>query len=320
MKRLLLAAILPLLAGCAFLPLPYEVPVVHNPFPQLTRVAVAPFFNLSTDASVDGRQFALGYFDELQSLQGFEVIPVGVVEQVLQDHRITLATPQDARRVAQLLNADAIVIGAVTDFTEYYPPRCGLQIEWYAANACFHPIPPGYGLPWGTKAEKNIPDTFVFDAEHAKARAELAAATPPCMADPTQLLKPIPAENGTTGAAPAAGPEGAVMCYQEEIGGQGPGCADGGGGAAGMIPPAGPTNEPVLRHTRIYNGNDSDFTNALMNYAAFRDDARFGGWQAYLQRKDDFIRFCCHMHLAEMLGSRGGAEEARVTWRWPSDR
>ena len=45
------------------------------------------------------------------------------------------------------MGVDAVVIGTVTDFTPYYPPRCGLRVEWYAANSGFHEIPPGYGLP-----------------------------------------------------------------------------------------------------------------------------------------------------------------------------
>jgi hypothetical protein len=81
-----------------------------------------------------------------------------------------------------------------------------------------------------------------------------------------------------------------------------------------------PTNDPILKHTRIYNGNDGEFTAALANYVFFQDDARRGGWQAYLQRSDDFIRFCCRLHLHEMLSARGGAGETRVVWRWPTDR
>ena len=65
-----------------------------------------------------------------------------------------------------------------------------------------------------------------------------------------------------------------------------------------------------MTHTRIYSGNDSEFTEALASYYHFRDDARFGGWQNYLQRSDDFIRFCCHMHISEML-SRAAAAEKR---------
>ena len=68
----------------------------------------------------------------------------------------------------------------------------------------------------------------------------------------------------------------------------------------------------------LYHGNDSDFTTALSNYYALRDEARFGGYQGYLQRSDDFIRFCCRMHITEMLSARGGAGEAKTVWRWPN--
>ena len=54
----------------------------------------------------------------------------------------------------------------------------------------------------------------------------------------------------------------------------------------------------------MYDGKDSDLTTALSNYFYFVDDARFGGWQAYLQRSDDFIRFCCYRSITEMLAAR----------------
>jgi hypothetical protein len=97
---------------------------------------------------------------------------------------------------------------------------------------------------------------------------------------------------------------------------------------SGLIPPPPrsepqsccPTETPVLQHTQAYNGHDPEFTEALSSYYFFRDDARFGGWQTYLERSDDFIRFCCHMHISEMLSARGGAGETRVVWRWPEFR
>ena len=75
-----------------------------------------------------------------------------------------------------------------------------------------------------------------------------------------------------------------------------------------------------MTHTRIYHATDSQFTEALASYYYFRDDARFGGWQNYLQRSDDFIRFCCHLHIAEMLSAHGGAGETQVVWRWSDCR
>ena len=66
-------------------------PVVHNPFPQLSQVAVAPFFNQSDEPTVDGRKFALAYFAELQAVPGFEVVPLGVVEEAIIDDQVDLS-------------------------------------------------------------------------------------------------------------------------------------------------------------------------------------------------------------------------------------
>ena len=362
-------------SGCSLIPEVVHQPVVHNPFPQLTRVGVAPFFNLSAEPGVDGRQFALCYFNELQSIPGFEVISMGVVEQAIEQYHLEMTNAGDARRLAQILEVDAIVIGAVTDYSPYYPPRCGISVEWYAASPCYHPIPAGYGLPWGTPEEEFIPAPLVFEAEMELARAQMKAAatpqyrppllphSPPAVHEP-QLMpnadpfaQPVPSDQGSRprsknkqagNSTIAAGNESSIKAPAnrtngnlqstlnggkvqqtsavEEVGPQGP--PPGWPDARAFIPqspcdPAGaciPTNDPILKHTRIYNGNDGEFTAALANYVFFQDDARRGGWQAYLQRSDDFIRFCCRLHLHEMLSARGGAGETRVVWRWPTDR
>jgi hypothetical protein len=385
---LLASTLLVGMSGCHLWEVCHE-PVVHNPFPQLSRVAVAPFFNQSDEPTVDGREFALAYFAELQATPGFEVVPLGVVEEAILAHQVDLSDAGEARRLANILGVDAVVIGSVTDFTPYYPPRCGMRVEWYAANPGFHEIPPGYGLPWGTPEEEFIPQPLVFEAEMAVAKAEMASRTPNCpkpSLDPPQrtmsseeprLFNPVPSseppaveaprenESGDENAEGAEEPsEDAVesasdsetsvaihTLYEEEItdeelptgGGEAsvpplpPQTADSDDttvatGPHGLPshdepatgstqpPPCVPYNGPVMTHTRIYSGSDGDFTEALANYYHFRNDARFGGWQNYLQRSDDFIRFCCHMHIHEMLSARGGADQTRVVWRWSDCR
>ena len=386
-------------SGCALIfPDISHEPVIHNPFPQLSRIAVAPFFNLSDERTVDGRKFALAYFAELQVVPGFEVVPLGVVEEAIIEHRVDLSRPSEARRLAQILGVDAVVIGSVTDYNPYYPPRCGMRVEWYAANPGFHEIPPGYGLPWGTPEEEYIPDPLVFESEFALAKAQLATQTPACdmqtLAPAVQLPAPevsgpfpgfpmnSPAEKdagksggsssdskGKSGTnakpavkAPGGSDSGRVaQALYEESGGfeelptgdstagmpalplqsvpTGAGDTTGAIGASVVLPPGWPdergfippppspvrppccpTDRPVMTHTRIYLGNDTEFTAALESYYHFRDDARFGGWQNYLQRSDDFIRFCCHKHIAEMLSARGGGGETRVVWSWSDCR
>lgn len=408
----LLAAIAACLAGTAgcnvLLPEVSTQPVLHNPFPQLSRVAVAPFFNQSDEATVDGRQFAMAYFAELQDVPGYEVVPVGVVEQTMIRHAVDLSSPGEARRLAQLLGVDAVLVGSVTDFSPYYPPRCGLRVEWYAANPGYHEIPAGYGLPWGTSDEEYIPDDLVFEAEMALAREQLATQAPDC----GNLCEPLPAPPAFVNPHQASPIESAMPMElghaegsddhagddhesddqhnaeelpapsdsdaKEDAGDASDGMKDHSASTsrskvqqadfeapaldcpndsdacgpttdaavatattgASQLPPAGwpdargftppgpsaerprcvPTLGPVMTHTRIYRGNDPDFTAALASYVSFRDEARFGGWQSYLERSDDFIRFCAHLHLAETLTARGGGGETRVLRRWSESR
>jgi len=350
--------------GCSLMPRPIHQPTVHNPFPQLARVAIAPFFNLSREPTLDGRNVANAYYNELQLIQGFEVVPTGVVEQTMIENRIELRGPDDARRLARLLQADALVVGAVTDYSPYYPPRIGLQVEWYAANPAFHPIPPGYGLPWGTPEEQQIPGPLVLEAQFALAKEQLKTQTPemPPLADgrPGDAKGAGTAPGGvratgavagssapspsTTPTPPSASPTpsaatGAAAIAAATAGTAATAATGVTSGTHGSVPPdwpdprgfvpqpprsqppvCWPNEGPAIRHTRTYNGNDSDFTTALSTYYSFRDEARLDGWQGYLQRSDDFIRFCCHMHIWEMLTARGGAGETRVVWRWPTIR
>ena len=330
------------LSGCSLLPEIAHQPMVHNPFPQLSKVAIAPFFNLTTEPTVDGRKFAVAYFDQLQSIPGYEVVPVGVVERVMQDNKITLNGPTEARRLATILqqmDIDVLVVGAVTDYTPYYPPRCGLHVAWYATNPCFHAIPPGYGLPWGTPEEEHIPAPLVFEAEMALAKEQLKTQTPqspdsgggPSSLDESKSeVTPTVALTEIEGAPPTEVPceSGVVMPADGAMDPFGASLPEGWPDARGFVPPppqcqrpmCWPSETPVMQQARIYVGNSAEFTEALESFYFFQDDARFGGWQSYLERSDDFIRFCCRMHIWDMLSARGGAGQTRVVWRWPKIR
>ncbi len=332
--RCLSMLLLTVLAGCAAFPDVVRQPQFHNPFPQLHSVAVLPFANQSDQATVDGDLVANAYVTQLQQIPGFEVVPVGVVKHALLHGQIVLEGPPEAtraelRRLGRLLNVDAVVVGSVTDFSPYYPPRMGLAVDWYAVNPNFHPIPPGYGLPWGTPEEEFIPSSLVREAEFALAREQLTTQTPP---NP-EASPPF----GNASAAAKLGvataqftPETTLVKSEihlpvsASLGELPPGWPDPGG----LVPPppsaypapCRPQSEPIISQVRQYNANNADFTEALAQYYYFQDDARFGGWQGYLQRSEDFIAFCCHLHITEMLVARGGAGESRVVWRWPIGR
>lgn len=382
------------LSGCSLVPETRTRDSLHNPFPQLKRVAVLPFFNQSEHPNLDGEEVARAYYGALQSIPGFEVLPVGVTAMQWRGYSAQFGEPRtgtDFQKLAQMMDVEAIVVGSVTDFESYYPPRMAMTVHWYAASEGFHPIPAGYGLPWGTEAEEKIPARIVREAEFELARNQLKTQNP--MAQPipmkvnsvkTSLPTNPDSPNNPTSLAnetseeelwdeatelnplrrvqyeeavaehqvltPMIAPDGSEWVPSplqandpqhewvegEMVDGQFVECDLFGSAPlpadwpepTDLIPdPPSPTppvlvrqHEPVLSHTRLYRGDDPYFTGRLSDYVETGDDARGMSWQGYIKRSDDFIRFCCHLHIVEMLEARGGRDPSDLILRWPVSR
>ncbi|MGL6227336.1 MAG: hypothetical protein ACRC10_12015 [Thermoguttaceae bacterium] len=168
-----------LLSGCELMPVARLKPVLENPFPQLTVVAVLPFENKSDNGNVDGADFARLYAEEVQKIPGFTVLSVQLIQEKMVASGMTaLSSIEDIRLLAKILGADVVVVGSVNNYSCYTPQRLGLTVEWYAANRYFYPVPAGYGLPWGTPEEEHIPNRVLSAAERELARAQLETQTP----------------------------------------------------------------------------------------------------------------------------------------------
>ena len=169
--------------GCSLVPETRQQALIHNPFPQLKRVAILPFFNQSSEPTVDTDLVSEKYYAALQSVPGFEVLPIGVAKAQWMQYAMNHGEPRTGAQFQQLakqMGVEAIVVGSITDYDTYYPPRMAMTIHWYAANEGFHPIPAGYGLPWGTEQEEQIPKRIAREAEFELARSQLATQTPLC--------------------------------------------------------------------------------------------------------------------------------------------
>ena len=170
------------LAGCEVMPVTRYKPTLHNPFVgEMYSVAVIPFYNLTDNPRVDGREFARLFALELQRVRGFKVVANKIVEETMWEHEADLhrlETVDDIRYLAQLLKVDAIVIGKIHEFSMIYPPFTKFETEWYSVNPYLHPIPAGRGLPWGTEYEHFIPEKIVMQAEMEFARAQIQTQTP----------------------------------------------------------------------------------------------------------------------------------------------
>lgn len=327
------------LTGCGLFPDVRHKPQTINPFPQISTIAVLPFFNQSQERTLSGQRVAEAYMHEMQSIRGFEVLPIGVIQGKLMEFSRPLASGQDFQAFAQFLGVDAVIVGSITDFQTYYPPRMTMKVSWYASNPGFHTIHPGYGLPWGTKQEKEIPRWVHLEAQRALAAEQLKTQTPMLeQADHPERASEsliMPEDRRAAGfsfqhdsLAYLKGMEFSVSDSGEILDIPDSGLPADWPDPSGFIPdpPAKKRpeliaqHEPIISHIASFNGSDEDFTEQLANYFYFRDDARHGGWQAYLQRSEDFIRFCCYLHLHETLISRGGQDKGRLIFRWPIDR
>ncbi|MGV3605455.1 MAG: hypothetical protein ACO1RA_03535 [Planctomycetaceae bacterium] len=330
-RRMMLTACLSaagaMLSGCAAFPDKLQEPLFHNPFPQLHRVAILPFYNQSNEPTLDGDSIAIAYYTQLQTIPGFEVMPVGVAKRMLEASAIEPRSGADFQRLAQQMGVDAVIVGSVTEYSPYYPPRMGMSVDWYASNPSFHPIPAGYGLPWGTPDEEFIPGGLVQEAEFALAREQLKTQTP-------EMTEPIGSKKVHQKASAASATEEiddrkkSAAASSKLASNEGSELPVEWPDPRGFVPPSPqakrpgprPQSEPIITHTRVYRGQDAQFTQRLEAYLRMQDDARFGGVSGYLQRPDDFVQFCCYLHVTESLAARGGAGESRIVYRWPISR
>jgi hypothetical protein len=69
---------------------------------------------------------------------------------------------------------------------------------------------------------------------------------------------------------------------------------------------------PLMSYTRMFDGSDPQLTARLRDFVELSGDLRSGGWQGYLSRSEDFIRFTSHLMVVEMLQLHGGESKRRV--------
>ncbi|WP_166831033.1 hypothetical protein [Thalassoroseus pseudoceratinae] len=272
---------------------------VSNPIPGLSRVAVVPFFNLSMEPAADGHRFAEAYFTELQRTPGFEVVPVGVADAAMQDHGLNLNNPGDALKLAKILDVDAIVVGAITAYDPYYPPRVGLRVAWYSPYEWnFSP-----GLPTDPRARAPIfPPTIVLPAlpdgscdGPKKPGRRFGRHRDLCEGPQSPDTPQSPVESCTEDVIRGQSPDEIVVWDETPV------------------TPVDPTR-PLMSYSRIFDGADSALTAALRDYVELNGDLRSGGWEAYLHRSDDFLQFTARLMIDEMLMLHGGETRRRVVF------
>lgn len=130
MRVLLLSVVLVPLVGC-------ETPRVEHrieaPYAERQVWAVAPLRNESGSRSADGMQMADHLTRSFEQVQGIDALPLNRVLEAMDALKITgIRSREDAIHLREALGVDALVVGTVTHYDAYDPPKIGVALDLYA--------------------------------------------------------------------------------------------------------------------------------------------------------------------------------------------
>lgn len=107
-------------------------PPLVAPYEHRQLWAVAPLRNESGSLQADGVRFADQLARQLENAQGLDVLPVSRVLQAMDGLQLaSVTTKVDALTLLKTLGVDALLVGTITDYDPYDPPKLGLAVELY---------------------------------------------------------------------------------------------------------------------------------------------------------------------------------------------
>ena len=132
-KQVMLGVTMAFLCGCAGMDVIRQTaPPLASPYADRRVLAVAPLDNQSGSLHADVLRIADELAQQLEQAGGIDVLPVNRSLEAINALRLTrLAAPADAEQLLKVLGADALLVGTVTAYQPYDPPRLGLAIELY---------------------------------------------------------------------------------------------------------------------------------------------------------------------------------------------
>ena len=97
--------------------------------------AVIPLINESGISDVDALMVSDKLVAAIDQSRGIACLPLNRTIAGMRAARLdTLRTPEDAQKLSRILGTDALVIGTITDYDPYNPPKLGLALALYAAE------------------------------------------------------------------------------------------------------------------------------------------------------------------------------------------
>jgi hypothetical protein len=134
------------LTGCAGAPPELTTPeVLVSPYQSASPRnqplwAVAPLRNESGTSIADSMALADELVARLQEVRGLTAIPMNRVMAAMRAGGLyEINTPADARMLAQMLGVDGVIVGSITSWDPYDPPRIGLTLGLFGRGPTLVP-------------------------------------------------------------------------------------------------------------------------------------------------------------------------------------
>ncbi len=109
-----------------------------SPYPGPKVWAVVPFRNESGTSLVDSAAMADRMAQQVQQVEGVTVLPVNRVFAAMSAMKLReVNTVADAMGLMQTLGADGLVVGTITAWDPYEPPKIGAQVQLYAKRGVY---------------------------------------------------------------------------------------------------------------------------------------------------------------------------------------
>lgn len=127
------------LAGCDLVRRD-KVPPLVSPYAETQTWAVAPLRNESGSRQVDPLRVADHLTQQLETAERLQIVPVNRVLAAMESLEMeAVASPAQAAELRRTLAVDALLVGTVTAYSPYDPPKLGLALELYTGTAIPRP-------------------------------------------------------------------------------------------------------------------------------------------------------------------------------------
>ncbi len=140
MLTAVLSGVLAALTGCSWMSY-FQQPVAPLKAPYVNRHvwAIAPFNNDSGSLQADGLVLADHVQRQLANAQNLDVLPVNRTLEAMQALGMPQVTsPAQAMQLLAALGCDGLVVGDITAYDPYDPPKLGLTLELYVNERVDH--------------------------------------------------------------------------------------------------------------------------------------------------------------------------------------